>query len=132
LSEFPGAKIKPLVVWEAVVSSDTEPPSNRDLERVSDPRAVQFWDKDGMVSRAIREPIVAGGQDDKLQRYRNKGDLLWDTVAVYPAGGRWGDAGPKPKYTGGPVAIVLPDLRQALRQAVEKANSADRQPQDVD
>lgn len=122
LRAFPKDKIALLVVWERILLSDTHPPSNRELGRVVDLRAVQFWDKDRWVSRAIRPPILARGQDDKGKRYRQSGEALWDTVAVYPARVRWGDGGPEPAYTGGPVVNVASDLQNALREAVEKAS----------
>ena len=45
-------------------------------------------------------PIVGRGQDNKHRRYRTKGEMLWDTVAIYPAGAQWGDRAPDPAYTG--------------------------------
>jgi hypothetical protein len=111
-------KVKVLVVWEPILFTDIQPPSTRELERVSDERASQFWDKNGTVSRAIAPPIVARGQDDKRRRYRTKGEMLWDTVAIYPAGTQWGDRAPDPAYTGGPVVTVASDLRTALQKSL--------------
>jgi hypothetical protein len=120
LRGLPAAGVKVLVVWEPVLFTDFEPPSNRQLGRVSDPRAAQFWDKSGTVSRAIAPAIVARGQDDDRHRYRTKGELLWDTVAIYPAGARWAERAPEPAYTGGPVVTVASDLRNALQKSVTR------------
>jgi len=106
------------VVWEPILFTDIQPPSNRELERVSDQHAAQFWDKNRTVSRAIAPPIVGRGQDNKHRRYRTKGEMLWDTVAIYPAGAQWGDRAPDPAYTGGPVVTVASDLRTALQKSL--------------
>jgi hypothetical protein len=118
LRQFPADRVRVFVVWEPILLTDLQPPSDRELGRVSDSRAAQFWDRNGTVSRAIHSPIVAGGQDSKRQHYRTSGEKLWDTVAIYPPGTLWGDGGPKPIYTGGPVVNVASDLRDSLRRAI--------------
>jgi hypothetical protein len=119
LRDLPTGNVRVFVVWEPVLVTDVEPPSNRELQRVSDTRAQQFWDKGAAVSRAVSPPIVAPGQDVKRQRYRTSGDRLWDTIAVYPAGAAWEDKPPVPIYTGGPVVNVASDLRKTLRDAID-------------
>jgi hypothetical protein len=116
---LPTDNVRVFVIWEPVLVTDVVPPSNRELQRVSDTRAQQFWDKDAAVSRAVSPPILAPGQNDKRQRYRISGDRLWDTIALYPAGAAWEDQPPVPIYTGGPVVNVASDLRKALRDAID-------------
>lgn len=116
--DFPLERVKVLVVWEPILPTDIEPPSNRELARISDRRAAQFWDRNRQVSRAISRPIVAHGPD-RWYHYRLRGETLWDTVAVYKAGILWGEDAPLPSYTGGPVVDETSALRKALREAIE-------------
>ena len=113
-----------LVVWEPVLVTDLQPPSNRELQRVSDPRAQQFWDKSALVSRAISGPIIARGQDEQKQRYRTSRGRLWDTVVVYVAGASWDGDVPSPVYTGGPVVNIAADLTEALKQSISRPTRA--------
>ena len=99
LEELPGAQIRILVVWEPVIFSDIAPPTTHALTRVSDTRAVQLWDRDHVLSRAM-------GSGD---------DVLWDYVAIYPPGARWGDAPPEPTFDGAPVVDAIDGVRRALR-----------------
>ena len=110
------------VVWEPILLTDLQPPSSRELARVADPRAAQFWDKDRLVSRAISSAIVRNERNNMLvrgQSYRMKGETLWDTVAVYKTNLQWGESGPLPAYSGGPVVDVASELRKALRDAID-------------
>ena len=111
------------VVWEPILLTDLQPPSNRELARVSDRRAEQFWDKDRLVSKAI-SPLIVGNslrnnQQIRGQSYRIKGETLWDTVAIYRSNLQWGENGPFPAYSGGPVVDVASELRKALRDAID-------------
>ena len=99
LEEIPNAKIRILVVWEPVIFSDVAPPTTHALTRVSDSRAAQLWDRD----RALSDAMGAGD------------DVLWDYVAVYPPGARWGDTPPEPVFDGVPVVDAIDGVRRALR-----------------
>jgi hypothetical protein len=87
------------VVWEPVILTDLGPPSEATAARVS--RAAQLWDRHRALSDALRDKPWAEAD----------GEIVWDYVAVFPPGARWGDA---PSFHGGPVVRVAESLRAAL------------------
>ncbi len=116
-----------LVVWEPVLVTDLQPPSNRELQRVTDPRAQQFWDRNHVVSKAIRSSVVNGERVNSTVRgqgYRQVGQTLWDTVVIYKAQAGWSNVA-IPAYTGGPVVKIVPELRLALRDAIDHPTIVD-------
>jgi hypothetical protein len=74
--------------------------------RIPDARVTQFWDPRRSLSQAIR-----------------RGRVVWDYVAIFPAGVRWGDAFPAPQFSGAPVVRVIDDFRRQLitGQGVQQA-----------
>ena len=94
-----------LVVWEPILASDWSRPARPVLARIPDERVVQFWDKDHIVAKQL----------DGQLRTRQPGccrhaGTLWDLVALYPKGTKWGTA--EPIYVDGPVAKVKEDLER--------------------
>ncbi len=75
--------------------------------RISDPRAVQFWDKDHVVARELRHQL-SSSQPSCCQRSGN----LWDVVALYPRKVQWG--GSPPVFIDGPVRDAAPELSNIL------------------
>ena len=47
------APIRVLVVWEPMLPTDWSRPSGMVQSRISDPRAVQFWDKNHLVAKEL-------------------------------------------------------------------------------
>ena len=82
-----------------IIATDLGPPSEATAARVS--RAVQLWDAHRALSNALREKPWAEAD----------GESVWDYVAVFPPGARWGDA---PSFHGAPVVRVAESLRAAL------------------
>jgi hypothetical protein len=87
------------VVWEPVIPTDLGPPSEATAARIS--RAAQLWDARRTLSNSLRDKPWA----------EPDGETVWDYVAVFPPGARWGDA---PSFHGAPVASVAESLRAAL------------------
>lgn len=75
--------------------------------RVSDPRVVQFWDKNHLIAKDLKQQFPSS-QTLCCQR---KG-ILWDVAALYPAGVEW-DAS-APVYFGGAVLDVAETVRQHI------------------
>lgn len=96
--------MRAFVVWEPVLLTDWSAPSTATLRRVSDPRAAQFWDKSRLISHSMGE--------------KDRGSIVWDYIAVYPAGAVWNGGPPRPLYEGGPVAGVAGPAANAIRQAL--------------
>ena len=105
MAEFAAKPVRIFVVWEPVLFTDWSSPSTATLGRISNTRAAQFWDKKRLISRSMGE--------------HDRGSIVWDYIAVYPAGAAWEDRPPQPLYDGGPVVRALNEARAALGQALE-------------
>ena len=73
--------------------------------RISDPRAVQFWDKDHLVAKELRQQL--SGSQICCQR----NGIIWDVAALYPTDIQWDTA---PAFFGGAVLDVAANVRQRL------------------
>lgn len=102
--------MKVWVIWEPVLSSDWAPPNGAAQARVPDARVTQFWDR----PRSLSETIRAAGDVNVLGKRRLKGDIVWDHVAVFPAGVRWEDKYPMPEYAGAPVLDIIQEVQPFL------------------
>ena len=89
--------VRVFVVWEPVLITDWHAPGAGAVGRIPDARVAQFWDPRHALSQAIR-----------------RGRVVWDYVAIYPAGVRWGEAYPAAKFSGAPVVQVVDDFRREL------------------
>jgi hypothetical protein len=90
-----------------MLPTDWSKPSGFVMARISDSRAVQFWDKDHLVEKELRQQFPSS-QALCCQR----GGILWDFVALYPDNVQWGSLAPV--YFGGAVLDVAGDVRQHL------------------
>ena len=90
------------VVWEPVLPSDLGAPSTATMNRVPDLRARQFWDPKRLLSHALGE--------------HDRGSVVWDYLAIYPAGAMWEDAPPAAVFHGSTVVRSIGDADRALRQ----------------
>ena len=113
LKQAQGLSIRLLIVWEPVLWSDLGPPTASVLSLVPDERAVQFWDKnrllsESMVRAALEDPSLLATGDAVTPEM-----IVWDFVAVYPPGAVWGKH-PRPSYYGGPVVDVIDQVRSRL------------------
>jgi hypothetical protein len=91
------SNLRVFVVWEPVLVTDWHAPGAGAVGRLPDARVTQFWDPRRSLSQAIRRDHV-----------------VWDFVAIYPAGLRWGDAFPVAEFSGAPVVRVIDDFRRRL------------------
>lgn len=105
LREFPGKALRAFVVWEPVLESDWGAPSGETLGRIPDARALQFWDKDRLISHSM-------GEHDRKS-------VVWDQVMVYGPGPVWNGGPPAPLYQGRPVVAAAAEARAALVRALE-------------
>jgi hypothetical protein len=105
LEEFARKPVRVFVVWEPVLLTDWTAPSTAALSRTSDSRARQFWDKGRLISHSLGE--------------HNRRSIVWDYIAVYPAGATWDDRPPEALYQGRPVVRVTAPAREAIAQALQ-------------
>jgi hypothetical protein len=101
--------VRAFAVWEPVLPTDWASPSTTALRRISDSRASQFWDSGRLISRSM-------GEHDRRS-------VVWDYIAVYPAGAIWRERRPKALYEGGPVVRVTDAARAALAQALQRVQA---------
>ncbi len=106
-----------LVIWEPVIKTDLAPPTTSALSRISDSRAMQYWDPD----RALSAYLVSVARDNPRwvrpeDRGRVTGDgfIVWDAALVFPPGNHWESTLPSPAFSGGPVVDNLDAIRAAL------------------
>ena len=89
LNQVQSHQLRVFIVWEPVIATDLGPPTSFVLSRVSDPRAVQFWDK----SRSLSKSMVAGQENTwhvpQGESPLSPGMIIWDFVAVFPPGAVW-------------------------------------------
>ena len=98
------------MVWEPMLPTDWYRPTRPTLKRVSDSRAVQFWDKSHLIAAHVKQ---------QLQQFHGNspgccenGGHLWDMAAVYPPGVKWGEAAPA--FDDGPVYRIVSTLEQKI------------------
>ncbi len=99
-----------LVVWEPMLPTDLAPPVSSALARLSDRRAMQYWDRKHLVAQSLRQ--APGGQPE-FQCCDDDG-ILWDIAGVFGRQARWADAGPRAEFLDGPVWLVKDRLAEAV------------------
>lgn len=87
-----------------MLPTDWAPPVSAVLARVPDPRAVQYWDHDRLLSHRL-------GEHDKKS-------IVWDWVAIYAPGERWEQSPPQPIYSGRPAVEITADFEKNLAVAL--------------
>lgn len=107
MREFAGKPVRALVVWEPVLPTDWAAPSTAALRRTSGSPTIQFWDRARLISHIFGE--------------RDRHSIVWDHVAVYPAGAIWDERPPPALYEGGPVVKVAGEFREAMVRALAGA-----------
>jgi hypothetical protein len=90
-----------------MLPTDWSKPSGFVMARISDSRVLQFWDKDHLVAKALRQQFPSS-QPLCCQR----GGILWDVVALYPSGVQWG--GSEPVFFNGAVLDAARKLGKGL------------------
>ena len=110
LREFAGKPVRAFIVWEPVLPTDWWAPSTMALRRVGDSRSTQFWDKKRLISHTLGE--------------HDRHSIVWDYVAVYPAGAVWNERLPKPIFEDGPVVQVSEPLRGAVARALAQGRDS--------
>jgi hypothetical protein len=105
--------VRVFVVWEPVLMTDWHAPGADAVARVPDARVTQFWDSQHALSAAIRRASDADPQGVLGER-RLRARVVWDFVALYPAGVRWSDAWPAARFAGAPVVRVVDDFRRSI------------------
>ena len=117
LQDHPNAQIRVFAVWEPVLFTDWTAPSAAVLARLHDRRASQYWDRQLLLSQKIREAV---GSDPAhgFAGVAERGKTVWDVVAIYPKGTRWGASVPSPTFADRPVVYAIEEFRRQLEGAL--------------
>lgn len=108
LSRHPGKKIHVLAIWEPILLTDWNRPTSAVLDRLSDGRAVQWWDEQHLIAGLLK----ASAGENPICCKRN--GTLWDVIAVYPPGAQWNEVLPAPEFISGPVVRGAPNWEAQL------------------
>jgi hypothetical protein len=110
LEQVHDSGLRAFIVWEPVLLTDWAAPSTSTLSRVRDPRAIQFWDRGRLLSKALGGPAHFSRSDPVNRIQFNMRGVIWDFVAIYPPGTD------QPSFTGAPVASLADDVRRELER----------------
>lgn len=111
LRRHPGDKVRVIAIWEPILPTDWNRPTTAVLDRLSDKRAIQFWDKQHVIAGLLK---ASAGNENPGCCKRN--ETLWDVIAVYPPGAKWTEAFPAPTFFAGPVIRGAPKWEEQLRR----------------
>jgi hypothetical protein len=103
-------------VWQPVLTQ-AGPPSAELQAVLSDPRVLQLWDPDHLLSDEIgrAERAHPGSLSTAHLRTDEREDgILYDTVVLYADGARWQETLPAPDWLDGGLEAVLPALAERL------------------
>jgi hypothetical protein len=103
LEQHPKEKVAVFAVWEPMLPTDWIPPTTGALGLLSDRRITQFWDKDHAVAKILADSRA----DHPIPDGSERNGILWDLIAVYPAGAKWGEALPRATVFNGPVVRAI-------------------------
>ena len=98
--------MRAFIIWEPVLPTDWGAPSTAALNRISDVRAAQYWDKNRLVSKSMGE--------------HNRKTIIWDHIAVYAPGTKWNQDA---LFADGPVIKVVESAREAMAKALSVKSS---------
>jgi hypothetical protein len=103
LEQHATAKVRVFAVWEPILPTDWSAPSSFALDRLSDGRVRQFWDKEHSLAQ-----VMANSHNAQTKpKCCNRNGILWDLIAVYPTGAVWSDRLPPAVVFDGPVVRAV-------------------------
>lgn len=108
MKQVPADKLRIFIVWEPILPSDWQRPTHPVLSRVSDLRASQYWDKDHLIAKRIRQYLPP----DEPNCCEHNG-ILWDLVALYP---KQAPLNTRPSFIAGPVVRAVDRARKQLSE----------------
>lgn len=103
-----------LVIWQPVLATDRSAPGTQVLARISDARAVQYWDEDLMFATQLKRKLEQDPAHPRPSCCVADG-LPWDMVGVYPSGVRWEESLPRAVLLDGAVVRVT-DLSRVVKE----------------
>ncbi|MDP9146285.1 MAG: hypothetical protein M3N22_01395 [Acidobacteriota bacterium] len=95
-------RIRVLAVWEPILPTDYSSPGTAVLNRLTDSRVVQYWDKNHLFAQELGRKLDADKSHPQPSCCTRNG-IQWDEVAVYGPETSWRAQLPRALYLGGPV-----------------------------
>jgi hypothetical protein len=110
LRRHPENKIRVIAIWEPMLPTDWNRPTTAVLDRLSDRRAIQWWDNQHIIAGLLK---ASAGKENPGCCKRN--ETLWDVISVYPPGMKWTETLPSPAFFAGPVVRGAPKWEAQLK-----------------
>lgn len=124
LTDHAATPMRIIVVWMRVTHSDRAAPNSLVLARVSDRRAIQFWDPNRMVSRAMLTQLPPDTAIAMADTSGNTPPVIWDLIAMWRPGVVWTDRVPVPDFEGHPIVSAVETFRRRLGELARAKPSA--------
>ena len=106
LEEHSHSDLKVYVVWFDMLSGDSR--EGWDGYLVTDPRAINLWDKERLVSQKLGDDVQGASQP------------VWDAYLLYGPDASWGKEPPRPLGTGSTIYGTRDRLRAQLEPLLDK------------
>ena len=100
-------------VWEPMLPTDQSPPTSGALGRLSDRRVRQYYDAEHVLAKRLK---TEARSPQPIPDCCTRQGVLWDLIAVYPAGVAWTDKLPVATFFNGPVVDAIDGFENALRR----------------
>ena len=111
-----------LAVWEPIFDADPAP-TPKLFGNITDRRVLQLWDPDHIISDEMRASELAHPGSPPQARTRTSSvdsGIMYDTVAIFPAGARWDATLPAPGYLEVGLEAILLQVHERLASMVAK------------
>ena len=94
-----------------MLPTDQSAPTSGTLARLSDRRVRQYYDSDHLFAKQL---LADARAPQPVPDCCTREGILWDLMAVYPAGAPWTDKLPVATFFNGPVVDAIDGLRNVL------------------
>ncbi|MGC2091170.1 MAG: hypothetical protein WA638_17225, partial [Candidatus Acidiferrales bacterium] len=109
LKQNPDPRIRVFAVWEPILPTDYSSPSTGVLERLSDPRVVQYWDKNHLFAEQLARQLKSDPNSPQPSCCDWRG-INWDEVAVYRQDAHWDEQLPRAVFLDGTIVHAVDAL----------------------
>jgi len=107
----PDLNVLVFAVWEPMLPTDVSKPIAIVLNRLSDPRVVQFWDAGHVLAARMARDAR---QPQPTQKCCVRNNHLWDLAAIYRVNVMWDMQMPTATVFDGPVLYLDEQIRQVI------------------
>jgi hypothetical protein len=123
LKHNPNPHIRVFAVWEPILPTDYASPSTKVLSRLSDPRVVQYWDKNHLFAEQLARRLKSDPNHPR-PRCCDESGFDWDELAVYRQDVHWDDQLPRAAFLDGPIVRAL-GFANVVAELLSKATDSE-------